>query len=74
MFYLVKDDAIELNAERIFMGDDENKIVRAVNAHDELVAALKSARSSLIVHESYGHASPDALAKINAALSKAEGK
>ncbi len=46
---------------------NQELIVRAVNAHDELVAALKMARDAI----EYCKGGPNQLAEIDAALSKA---
>jgi hypothetical protein len=58
--------------------ENRARVVRAVNAHDELVVALKQARESYVYrtrHENKVVGEGDTLLSvIDAALSKAEGK
>ena len=46
-------------------------IIRAVNAHDDLLAALKEARNFVLATP---FAAPTQLARIDAAIAKAEGR
>jgi hypothetical protein len=49
-------------------------IVRAVNAHDDLVSALKSARTQLEIAEQIISGESFNDTQINSAIAKAEGK